>query len=85
MAAEYETVTIQLPKTLMAYTRFKAELHKITPERQLQSDLMDVSNAEFEDMHAHEYLELSSFQQAYFEIRNKMSKETKLCLKKTQL
>lgn len=30
---------------------------------------MDIQNAELEDTHAHEYLELSSFNQAYREIR----------------
>jgi len=71
---ETETVTVQLPKSLMAYIRFKAELNQITVERQLQQDLMDVANSEFEDMHAYEYLELSSFKQAYNEIREGVKK-----------
>ena len=66
---EYETVSIQLPKAAMAYVRFKAELNQVSVEKQLQLELMDIQNAEFEDMHASEYLELSSFKQAYAELR----------------
>jgi hypothetical protein len=32
---------------------------------------MDIQNVEFDDMNAYEYLELSSFKQAYAEIREK--------------
>jgi hypothetical protein len=65
-----ETVTIQLPKSALAYIRFKAELNKVSIEKQLQLEVMDIQNAEFEDMHhAYEYLELSSFKQAYASIR----------------
>jgi hypothetical protein len=67
---EYETVTIQLPKEAMAYIRFKAELNKVSIEKQLQFEIMDLENAEFQDMNAYEYLQLSSFKQAYSEIRN---------------
>ena len=66
---EYETVTFQLPKAAMAYLRFKAELNKIKVERQLQIEVMDVQNAEFEDMHAKEFLELTEFNQALSVIR----------------
>ena len=68
---EYETATIQLPKEAMAYIRFKAELNKVSVEKQLQFEVMDTQNTEFEDMHhAYEYLELSSFKQAYADIRS---------------
>jgi len=67
---DFETVTVQLPKSALAYIRFKAELNKVSIEKQLQLEVMDIQNAEFEDMHhAYEYLELSSFKQAYASIR----------------
>ena len=65
---EYETITIQLPKAAMAYIRFKAELNKTSVEKQLQLEVMDIQNAEFEDMRAYEYLQLSSFKQAYTDV-----------------
>ena len=66
----FETVTIQLPKSALAYIRFKAELNKVCVEQQIQLEIMDTQNTEFEDMHnAQEYLELSSFKQAYANIR----------------
>ena len=66
---EYETVSIQLPKAALAYIRFKAELNQVSVEKQLRSEVMDIQNAEFEDMHAYEYLKLESFKQAYAELR----------------
>ena len=66
---EYETVSIQLPKAVLAYIRFKAELNQVSVEKQLQSEVMDIQNAEFEDMRAYEYLELEGFKQAYTELR----------------
>ena len=68
---EFETVTLQLPKEALAYIRFKAELNHISVDKQLQIEVMDVQNAEFEDMNAYEYLELSSFKQNYTDIRSK--------------
>lgn len=64
----FETVTIQLPKSALAYIRFKAELNEISVEKQLEIEIMVIQNSELEDMRAHEYLELSSFKQAYAEI-----------------
>jgi hypothetical protein len=53
------------PKSALAYIRFKAELNQISVEKQLQIEVKDTQNTEFEDMHhAYEYLELSSFKQA---------------------
>ena len=66
---DFEAVTIQLPKAALAYIRFKAELNGVSLEKQLQLEVMDVQNAELDDMHAHEYLELSSFKSAYRDIR----------------
>jgi hypothetical protein len=71
---EYETITINLPKEAMAYIRFKAELNKTNVEKQLQIEVMDIQNAEFEDMRAYEYLELSSFKQAYADIRESLAR-----------
>jgi hypothetical protein len=65
----FETVTIQLPKSALAYIRFKAGLNKVSVEQQLQIEVMDIQNAEFEDMNAYEYLDLSSFKQAYTDIK----------------
>ena len=66
----FEAVTIRLPKSALAYIRFKAELNQVSVEQQIQLEVMDTQNTEFEDMHhASEYLELSSFKQAYAEIR----------------
>lgn len=67
--ADFEAVTIQLPKSALAYVRFKAELNGVSVEKQLQSEVMDIQNAEFDDMHANEYLELSDFKAAYAEVR----------------
>lgn len=61
---------MQLPKAAIAYIRLKAELNKVSVEKQIQLEVMETQNTEFEDMHhAYEYLELSSFKQAYAEIR----------------
>ena len=65
----FEAVTIQLPKSALAYIKFKAELNKVSVEKQLQIEVMDIQNSEFEDMRAYEYLQLSSFKQAYAFIR----------------
>lgn len=69
----FETVTIQLPKSALAYVRFKAELNKVSVEQQLEIEVMDIQNAEFEDMRAYEYLDLADFKQAYCEIRDKVN------------
>ena len=69
MNSEQETVTIQLPKAAMSYIRFKAELNKVSVEKQIQLEIMDIQNAEFEDMKAYEYLQLSNFKQTYSELR----------------
>jgi hypothetical protein len=66
---DFEAVTIQLPKAALTYIRFKAELNGVGVEKQLQIEVMDIQNAEFDDMNAHEYLELSSFKAAYTEVR----------------
>lgn len=71
---DFEAVTIQLPKSALAYIRFKAELNKVSVEKQIQLEVMDTQNTEFEDMHhAYEYLELSSFKQAYADIRRELN------------
>jgi len=66
---EYETVTIQVPKPVMAFLRFQAKQENFDPvEKLIEYDLIDNVRAEFEGINGEELIAMFNLGHIFWEV-----------------